>query len=295
MTAPENPYAPPKADLTAGVGPAVAPAAVAPPTTQQIDAALARLRQHVASPGNLAADARAAGGLLRPVTLVFAALFVAALVAAAVVATRIGEDGNQAPIFVAGALALFFAILALALVMADVSVGKRGTPAPPDVALKRFVRALASGRNGFAWSALAPTAREQVVPAPKLGPVVTGDGQFKLDTPAGIKAYAMSFARQGQKQMRTMRVKSLSVRSVTGDVALVDATWLFQAWPQWITILFGVSAGVFRPGLIVAAILFFVMRKRIETPVTKVLLQGQPGVWYVMDGNVLEGYRSSTV
>ena len=286
-----NPYAPPKAD---GPGPGTvgaAPTRGAAPTPDQIAVALARLKHHVASPENLAADARAGGGLLRPVTLVFAALFVLALVGGAAVAVKVGEDGNQTPLFVAGAVAVFCGILAAALVAADLSLGKRTAPAPPDKALRRFARALGTGRNGYAWSTLGPTAREQVVAAPRLGPIVTGEGQFAMGTVAGVKAYAMSFARPGQKQMRTMRAKAVSVRSAQGDVALVDATWQFQAWPQWITVVFGVSAGVFRPGLLVAAILFFVMRKRLETTVTKVLLQGQPGIWYLLDADVLEGYR----
>src|SRR4051812_2368330 len=124
MADPVNPYAPPKAELKVGARPGAAAAGAASPSSQQIDVALARLRQHVASPDNLAADGRVAGGLLRPVTLVFAALFVLALVAGAVVAVKVGEDGNQAPLFIAGALALFFGVLAAGLIVADLSLGK---------------------------------------------------------------------------------------------------------------------------------------------------------------------------
>ncbi|HEY4184674.1 MAG TPA: hypothetical protein VGP07_06365 [Polyangia bacterium] len=285
-----NPYAPPKADLQGAGGYLVAGgAAPTPPTAAQLGDALARLKQYVALPANLASDTRAAGGLLRPVTLAFLALTVVSLLGAAAT-TMVPAGGKHLSLVLCGVAGGLFGLLGAALVAVDLSIGKRATPAPPEQALKRYLKAFGMGRSGYAWAALCPTAREQTVVAPKLGDLPTGEGRFQMSSPAGVKAYARTFARPGQKQMRTLRAKKITVRSVDGDLALVDADLVFQTWPSWVTAMIGICAAVFRIGLIVAVILFFVKRKRLAVTVTKTLLQGEPGVWYLFDANMLEGH-----
>ncbi len=144
-------------------------------------------------------------------------------------------------------------------------------------------------RSGYAWATLCPTAREQRVMTPSLGPVVTGDGDFSLDDPAGMKAYLASFARPGQGQIRTMTVTRVTLRSIDGDVAEVDATLAFQSWPQWVSIVMAVSFVIFRPLALVGAVFYFALRKRHEASCTKTMLRGQNGAWYVYDGDLLEG------
>ena len=262
------------------------------PSQEQIAAALARLKQHVAVPDNVAGDMKAAGGLFRTATLVMVALFVVSAAGTGIGAVQGGSDG--APIVVVGAIfGLVFLLLAAIFVGLDIAVGRRDAPLTADVALKKYFKALAIGRSGWAWAALAPSARLQTVTPPKIPPVPTGEGAFTMHGAADVKAYAATFARPGQRQMRTTKVNSASVRRLDGDVAIVDAVVTFQAWPMWISIVLGVSAALFRPGLLVGIILFFVMRKRARVAVTKTLLQGQPGVWYMFDANLLESYRAT--
>jgi hypothetical protein len=179
------------------------------------------------------------------------------------------------------------------LLSMDLSLVERGKPSSPDAALKSFLKSMPMNRFGYAWAALCPTAREQKVSSPALGPVVTGDGEFSLDDPTGMKAYAATFARAGQSQMRTMAVKRVKLRSIDGDVAKVDAVLAFQSWPQWVSIVMGVSFVIFRPLILVAAVFYFVLRKRHEASVTKTMLRGQNGAWYVYDADILEGAEGS--
>ena len=284
-----NPFAPPSADLDSRGAAGAIDVAVAP-SQDQIAAALARLKQHVAVPGKGAADMKTAGALFRTATLVMVALFA---VSAAATGVGIAQGGmDSGPIFALGAIfGALFLLLAAIFVGLDLAVGRRDVPRTADIALKKYFKALAIGRNGWAWAALSPTAREQSVAVPKLPPIPTGEGAFVMHGPADVKGYAQTFARPGKGQMRTTKVNSATLRRIDGDVAIVDAVVTFQSWPMWISIVIGVSAALFRPGLLVGVILFFVMRKRVRVAVTKTLLQGQPGVWYMFDANLLEAYR----
>jgi hypothetical protein len=287
-----NPFAPPAADLDSRAAVGAIDVAGAP-SQDQIAAALARLKEHVAVPDKVAADMKAAGALFRPVTLVMVALFVVSAGAAGVGIAQGGMDAG--PLLILGAIfGALFLLLAGLLVGLDLAVGRRDAPLTAEVALKKYFRAIAIGRSGYAWAALAPTARLQTVTVPKLPPVATGEGAFTMHGPADVRGYAQTFARPGKGQMRTTKVNSAVVRRLDGDVAIVDAVVTFQSWPMWISIVIGVSAAIFRPGLLVGVILFFVMRKRARVAVTKTLLQGQPGVWYMFDANLLESYRATT-
>ena len=166
---------------------------------------------------------------------------------------------------------------------------QRGRPSTPEAALKGFFKAIVAARFGYAWAALSPSAREQTVRAPALGDVVTGTGEYSLQDQAGMKAYATSFAKAGDGMMRTMAVKRISVGHVDGDVATLDAELAFQSWPRWVSGVMAVGFVLFRPAVLVGVILYFAMRKRHETRVTKTLLRGRNGAWYVYDAELLGG------
>src|SRR5262249_30289591 len=153
----------------------------------------------------------------------------------------LGLDQATGPMLPIGiGLGIITGILAGVSLAMDLSLVERGKPSSPEAALKSFFKAIAMGRNGHAWAALCPTAREQTVGAPSLGPVVVGSGDFSMDNESGMKAYAATFARPGQSQMRTMAVKRVTLRSVDDDVAEVDVVLAFQSWPQWVSIVLGV-------------------------------------------------------
>jgi phosphate/sulfate permease len=289
-----NPYAPPTVDVTA-------PVKRAPRTSsrKEIQAALAALREHLASPARVREDERAAGGRLRMVTVV---LFLMAAVAFAAGVLLPGDNdvGLMVGLIFGGLLVLVGAVSAgLDLAM----VSRRGA-ASPVASFKSYVRAFSTGRFGYAWACLCPTARAQHVQAPELGAVVTGTGSFSMETQNGVKRYAQTFARPSGGYMRTAQIRELALEVQEEDVTVLRATLRFQSWPQWANLVLGAGLaagariGGTRVGLVgtvglLAAIAGLIgllfLRKRHTVTVRKTLLRGTNGAWYIFDPDLLEG------
>jgi hypothetical protein len=277
-----NPYAPPLAD----VAPVYIPAAGAPYRTVDLSEALRRLHEHVADPRNLEADRVAGGARIRPVGWVLLGIGVVCGVAAA----AWGSEWDGVAGIAGSILGAVFFLLGILLVAVDLSLAARNKPASPDKTLRSYLKAIALARFGYVWTCLSPTAREQSVASPDLHPVATVPGLlFPLRGEADIKAYMQSFARTSGSVMRIMAVKKPIVASVEGDVAHVNVELRFQSWPRWVSIVAFVGFIILRPLIIVGAIAYFVTRKRRTVHVTKTMLRAQNGVWYVHDGDVLEG------
>lgn len=274
-----NPYAPPKADDRE-----VRPRARRAHARGDIHDALARLDEHLSDPANVEADRRAAGPRIRVFTWGSALVFVILL------GVSLALQGSQEPlIFGIGiGLGAVAGVLALVSLIMDLLVVPHGTPSSPEAAFKSFLRAVSMGRFGYTWAALSPTAREQTVRTPALGEVVTVDGEFTMSSEAGMKQYAGAFARPGGAQMRQMAVKKVTLVSTDGDVAEVRAELSFQSWPRWVTILMVVGFILLRPLALIGVVLFFVLRKRHEVTVTKTLLRGRNGAFYLYDADILE-------
>jgi hypothetical protein len=86
-----TPYAPPKADVDAAA-PSATIAGAPHLEPAQVATALARLKQHVASPANIAAELKQAGGRLRVVTVVFIALSAVAVLTVGGIAIAVRSD-----------------------------------------------------------------------------------------------------------------------------------------------------------------------------------------------------------
>lgn len=280
-----NPYAPPRADPD---GLSQRARAARGRQGAAVREALARLDEHLADPARVAADRAAAGGRVRTVTIVFSAL---ALVAVAVMAYAFTGYGAAGP--VALLFALVFSVLAIALIVLDLSLVEHGTASAPEAALRSYLKSLAMARVGYAWAALCPTAREQRVRTPALGEVVVAAGEHSMSSSESVKKYVQSFARPGGDQMRNMRVKRVTIADVQEDVAVIEAVLAFQSWPRWVSIVMIVGFILFRPAILIGVVLFFVMRKQFEVRVTKTLIRGRNGAWYVLDADILEGAAAS--
>jgi alkylhydroperoxidase family enzyme len=284
-----NPYAPPRPE-TSKVRRRPSAQARSRSARGDVAEALERLDEHLSDPEAVENDRRAAGRRVRTVTLVFVALFVPSLLLVAAGASD--SHGVMLPLGIG--FAVITGLLAAILLGVDLTLVERGKPSTPEAALKSVYKAVAMNRCGYAWSVLGPTAREQTVSTPLLRPVETLGGDFSLSDEPGMKAYTSSFARAGHGTMRTLAVKKISVASFDGDdVVEVEALLGFQSWPQWISILLGLGAAIFRPLLLVGGILYFVMRKRREVRVTKTMLRGRNGAWYLLDGDLVEGVEES--
>ena len=280
-------YAPPKADL--GIGSAKKKSKKKK-LSGAISEAIERLNEHLADAGAVAHDRREAGGRLRGATIgfvVFSALAVVSTIF--MLSTNPTRDWDATGIAV-GAFAAFLVLITVILVVADVRILPRDKPASPEETLKCFFRAIAMARLGYAWATLCPTAREQSVETPPLGPVAVTPGTFTLQRPEDLKNYTQTFARPGNGQMRTMQIKNAVLLSEEGDVAVVEVTAVFQSWPQWAQLIAVVGFVIIRLlGAILFLILFLTLRKTHEVIFRKTLIRGSNGVWYVYSGDLLEG------
>ncbi|MDI1451558.1 hypothetical protein [Polyangium sp. 6x1] len=285
MTDEINPYAPPEAE----------PGERATTTKKKkkrsasgaIAKALERLNQHIDDASAVAVDRKESGGRLRVVTMVFAGIAVVSLVLM-VLATQ--TIPSRDPAFVLAIIfPIVFAILAVALVAVDLTIVSRGKPAGPDATLRSFLRAMAMGRQGYAWACLCPTARAQTVSPPRLGEIPIGPGAFSLATPASLKDWSSTFIRLGHGQVRTVQVKRASIAREDGDVAVVEVHAIFQAWPQWANIVSVIAFVLNRIlGSILYLVLFLALRKRHEVTFRKTLLRGKDRLWYVYSGEFFE-------
>lgn len=283
-----DPYAPPKAELDGPIGRSRVKSRAATPGVRK---ALKRLNKHLDDPDAVARDRAALGPRIRVVTYVFAGLF-----SLSILLCIAGADDTRGPLLPIGiGLAVITGIFAALLLYMDLSLIRRDVPdarTTPEATLKSFLKSFAMGRHGYGWATLCPTAREQTVRAPVLGPVATGDGEFTMDHSSALKAYAQTFARPGRGNMRQMTIKRVSPVDVDGDVAKVEVHAIFQSWPQWVTIVMAVSFVIFRPLILVGIVLYFVLRRRHEVTFTKIMLCGKDGLWYVYDAELLEGQNA---
>ncbi|HMY16325.1 MAG TPA: hypothetical protein PKA58_08330 [Polyangium sp.] len=284
-------YAPPQAD-TGGMVPKKKRKSKKA-LSGDIAEAIARLNEHIADANAMERDRREAGGRLRRPTIGFIVFSAIACLAAAVVISN-GRSSRWEPAeFGFAVFAGFLAFMTIILVVVDLRFPLREQSISPEETLKYFFRAIAMARFGYAWSALCPTAREQSVEPPDLGPVPVGSGSFTLRTTQELKDYTATFARPGNGQMRTVQIKHVTLLREEDDVATVEVHAVFQAWPQWAQIVSIVGLVIIRiVGIIIFFTLYFILRKTHEVTFRKKLIRGSNGVWYVYSPQILENVRA---
>jgi len=277
----DNPYAPPQAGASEGKKKKQkrAPAGA-------FDEALARLNAHLSDPANVAADLEAAGGRLRPVTIGFIAA--AALMIPVLIVVSESAKRWAMPLALVGTIASV--LITLVLVIVDVTLPERKRTIPPDEAAKAFFKAMTTGRHGYAWACLSPTAREGTAQAPNLAPVPTTSGSFTLRTPADMKAFTATFTRAGAGYIRGVQVRRASLTHEEGDVATVEIHALFQAWPRWAIVVATIGSVLLGgAGVVVWLVVFMVLRKTREATFQKTLLRGKDGLWYAHTADPFDG------
>ncbi len=273
-----NPFAPPDETFQAP------PARAHGDAAGDMATALSRLAAHVADPERQAQDLAEAGPRIRKLTFGAGA---ATIVGVVLLGSSL--DGRPGPLTVVGVVVtLVGAVLAGVSLALDLSLAPRDVASSPELALKRYLKALMAGRFGYAWASLAPSAREGTVRSPHLGAVTTQALETDLGSPQRLKLYAETFMRPSAGQMRQLTIHKISAPRQEGDVADVRANLTFYSWPQWVFVVFAVGFALFRPLGLVGAVLYFVMRKRHDVSVEKTLLRAPNGAWYLHDGDVLE-------
>lgn len=278
MTEP-NPFAPPQEGAQVPLGRSTSSAELAN--------ALHQLAAHTQDASAMERDRQITGPRVRIATMVLAGLFALAALAAVM-----GAVNDQDALLIPGGIfAVLFGVFAIILLVLDLSLVERGTASAPEAALKSYLRAISVGRHGYAWAALAPAGRAQVVAVPPLGPIPIGPGELSMQDEAGVKAYFGSFARPGNGQIRQFSIKRLTLAHDSGDVAKVDVELTFHGYPQWVSIVVVLGFVLFRPLVLIGLVLLLVMRKRCSVAIQKTLLKAPTGAWYIHDANLLEGRR----
>lgn len=272
-----NPYAAPD---EAAQAPAVA--SRSSELAKGIPGAIAALNRHLADPEAVMADRALAGGKVTKRTVIPGAIAIVLVLGGA--ACFVGEGTG---IKVIGGIAAFLGFVSLIITIVNL-VGElglvvRSAALTPDAAAMGWLRAIRLGRGGYVISALCPTARSSEVEVPELAPVETGKGVFVADSPSGIAGWFKTFARTGTGQVRWMKIHAVRVVRIDGDVAEVEARIRFQSWPSWANIVSVVLFLLVRfIGIIVGLVLFYSLRKRREATITKILLRGRDGAWYLL-------------
>jgi hypothetical protein len=288
-----NPYAPPKASDDDGGKPRRRKKKSKYRGDAAIDEAIDRLNEFLSDPANVAADRQARGARVRPVTIVMLVLAALGVITGVVVLAGKPSRSDEIIWILAFALGGVFALIGIIALVLDLKTVPRDEPAPPEAALKGFYSSLRFGRAGYAFTCLCPTAREQTVQAPELDPVVTGPGSYEMSSPAGMKAYAQTFATPGHNQMRLMKIKRVTPESIEGDVARVTVEIEFQSWPRWIIfVAIPIFILIRLVGAIAYAVLYYTTRKVKTVEFTKTLIRGSNGVYYLLDPHVVEGDAS---
>ncbi len=259
-----------------------------------ISEAIARLNEHLEDANAVAQDRKEAGGRLRRPTILFLIFTVIALAGTAFVFSN-NPSPRWEPMEIAfAAIAGFFTLITVLLLVVDLRFLPRDKPASPEETLKNFFKAITMGRLGYAWATLCPTAREQSVEPPVLGPIPIGHGSFILRHTNDLKDYTQTFLRPGSGQMRTMQIKRATMLNEDGDVAVVEVTAFFQAWPQWAQILSVIAFVIARAlGALLFLVLFFSLRKTHTVVFRKTLIRASNGIWYVYSADLLEGATES--
>lgn len=284
-------YAPPQADTGGKVPKKKRKSKKA--LSGDIAEAIARLNEHIADTNAMERDRQEAGGRLRRPTIGFIVFTIVTCLAAAVVFSNARSGRWEPAEFGFAVFAGFLAFITIILVVVDLRFPPRHQPISPEATLKAFFQAIAMARFGYAWSTLCPTARDEPVEPPDLGPVPVGSGRFTLRTTQELKDYTATFARPGNGQMRTVQIKRVTLLSEEEDVAVVEVQAMFQAWPQWAQIVSIVAFVLIRAlGGILFVILFLVLRKTHDVTFRKKLIRGSNGVWYVYSPQILENVRA---
>jgi hypothetical protein len=188
---------------------------------------------------------------------------------------------------VVGVVCLAFHLVHL---IADLRLPRRATASGPERALLGWLRALAQARGGYLIACLSPPAREQDLVAPRLPPLRTATSVHPTGFAAGLANWARTFAATGTGQIRWFDIRRMRLVAEDGDVAEVVADLTLRSLPRWTNLVALVIFLVFHLiGLVVALTLFLVLRRSRQVTISKTLIRGRDGLWYLVDAALTDG------
>jgi len=249
--------------------------------------AIKRLNKHLANPKMVAADRAAHRGRFRASTLGFTSL---ALILGSIcyIWTEIDTDrSNRGPLVMAIVFTVFVGAAALAATISDLisMPAKKKTPVE---AMDEFLKAVRMTRFGYAWTVLAPTARQEEVVAPNLGVLPVEKTRKVLQSPKEFEQYIKTFWRSpmGNYLFRS----HLTLVEEKGDVAIVKIDAIFRREKLWLIVGAAAVLGYFmlELGGLGALLAMYFGGKGHRIGFLKTLIRGSDGYWYMYSGDFFE-------
>jgi hypothetical protein len=157
----------------------------------------------------------------------------------------------------------------------------------PVATLRAYVAGLRSGAPGEAIARLCPDARRATAEAPPVGPH-RGRRAYRMDDPRSVEGWAKTFARSDSAQPRWLYVREVAIERREGDLAVVRLRFELRWWALWGALTVSVMAlPMLFFALIPGLILYLALMQRQPVVVSKHLLRGADGRWYVMAPELL--------
>lgn len=276
--------------------------------------AIKELNEHLGDPEKAQADLDAAGSRFRRITWgitggAIVMSIITVLVVDILATDRLQPDDRHGVLVLIGITVLCIAA-AVPSIVGDLRFPLREELTTPQETLLRFFNAIGNARYGYAWSLLCPTAREQRVTTPRIGPNSIVAEDFDLLAPVQFEQYVDSFhknlgLRDGNGESQKTygyQVKRVTLLQEDGDVAKVEVmlqVWQFPSWPSAVFLPSLLLVYPFRrillamialfAGIIVFGFLWLILRKNCYAATfCKTLIRGSNGLWYIQSGDLTE-------
>lgn len=271
--------------------------------SESVKYALERLKEHLRDPEKAQGDLDQSGPRFRQMTLGL----IGGGVLSGLIVKLVGDglilrsDQMQAASMLLFAFVLV--ITGMYFLIADLRFARREKLTSPVATLRNYLDSIRTNRPGRGWSLLCPTAREQTVAAPNLGPIPIPADSHDLFSPDAFAQYATMFVYRPRslfdetKATRSFRVTECNLMRDDGDVAKVEATVKFRWLPLWVEVapaLGFVAMTTLQQSLwfiiclVIYGLAWFFVGKTHAATFCKTLIRGSNGLWYIHSGDLLQ-------
>lgn len=251
------------------------------------------LAAHCADPSALAGDRQLAqpkpGGLAVTLAALSGTTMLFALTIAGLAIAIISDQDRDLVISLGafcGALALVLALAARNRHRRDQRLAEQDR-SDPVATLRSYISALRFGSPGEVMSRLAPTARTVAIEGPTLGPHRSRRA-YRLDSQAAVRDWARTFARSSPSQPRWLVPGDVVLERMTDDLAIVRLRCELRWWPLWSALCIALLAMPLMVFALIPGLVFYLaLMQRQPVVMTKHLLRGSDGRWYLVLPGIL--------
>jgi hypothetical protein len=216
-------------------------------------------------------------------TVVALVLLVASVVGVGVALAIPGSGpGTVALVATLVILALTFAVVSLARVLADRKVRPPGELGDAGIAFRTFLHTLLQKRWAYAWHLLLPTRRGEERRRPEMRRLGASSLAATFDAPTGIRAYWKTLLHAGWFRNRVATLRDVEVEADGTDRAVARAVIVVRTHSPWLLLLILLGTC----GIALLVLLLVVYPTRVELVVeTRLVRIG--GRWFVHDASLV--------